>query len=41
MINAGKDLINFGAKNILIKGGHIKSKYIYDIFINNKEVENF
>ena len=41
MINAGKELINFGARNILIKGGHIKSKYIYDILINNKEVKIF
>ena len=41
MIDAGKDLINFGVKNVLIKGGHIKSKYINDIFINNKEVKIF
>ena len=26
MIKAGKKLINLGAKNVLIKGGHLKSK---------------
>ena len=26
MIKAGKILINLGAKNVLIKGGHLKSK---------------
>ena len=41
MIEAGKNLINLGAKNVLIKGGHIKSKYINDIFLNSKEIKIF
>ena len=36
MINSAKVLINLGAKNVLIKGGHLKSKIIYDVFINKK-----
>ena len=34
MINVGKKLIKIGAKNVLIKGGHLKSKITYDILIN-------
>ena len=34
MIFAGKKLIKLGAKNVLIKGGHLKSKKIFDIFLN-------
>ena len=41
MIEAGKNLINLGAKNVLIKGGHIKSKYVNDIFLNSKEIKIF
>ena len=41
MIKAGKILINLGAKNILIKGGHLRSKQMNDIFINKKIVKVF
>ena len=41
MINAGKKLIKLGAKNILIKGGHLKSKIMIDILINKKSVIEF
>ena len=34
MIIAGEKLISLGAKNVLIKGGHLNSKKMYDIFIN-------
>ena len=34
MIKAGKILISKGAKNVLIKGGHLKSKQMYDILLN-------
>ena len=37
MIIAGKILLNLGAKNILIKGGHLKMNIINDIFINKNE----
>ena len=36
MIKAGKKLIKIGAKNVLIKGGHLKSKFIYDILLRKK-----
>ena len=41
MINAGKKLINFGAQNVLIKGGHRKAYYAEDIFISKKELKVF
>ena len=41
MINAGKILINLGAKNVLIKGGHLKSKRMNDVFLNKKVIRVF
>ena len=38
MIFAANKLINLGAKNVLIKGGHLKSKIMLDVFVNNAEV---
>ena len=33
--------LNFGVKNVLLKGGHRKSKYIQDVFLNKKEIKIF
>ena len=41
MIKAGKLLISFGAKNVLIKGGHLKSKKMNDILLNKKFIKIF
>ena len=41
MILAGQKLLKFGAKNVLIKGGHLQSKELTDIFINKKLVKIF
>ena len=41
MIEAGNILISFGAKNILIKGGHLKSKKMIDILVNKKMIKVF
>ena len=41
MIKAGKILITMGANNVLIKGGHLKSKRMYDILINKKVIKIF
>ena len=41
MINAGKILINLGAKNVLIKGGHLKSKRMNDVLLNKKVIRVF
>ena len=41
MIYAANQLIKLGAKNVLIKGGHLNDKIVRDIFINNKEIKIF
>ena len=41
MIFAAKELIKLGVPNVLIKGGHLRSKVVHDIFVNKKEVKIF
>ncbi len=41
MIFAGKKLINLGCKNVLIKGGHLNTKKVEDIFLNKSEMKVF
>ena len=41
MINAGKILLSYGARNVLVKGGHKNSKFIEDIFLSKKEIKIF
>ena len=41
MIKAGKILISIGAKNVLIKGGHLKAKKMNDVLINKKIIKIF
>ncbi len=41
MIFAANKLINLGAKNVLIKGGHLKSKKVEDIFFNKVDLKIF
>ena len=41
MIFAANKLIEIGAKNVLIKGGHLKSKIVQDIFVNKSETRIF
>ena len=38
MIIAGQKLLNIGAKNVLIKGGHIKSKFTYDVLLEKNKI---
>ena len=38
MIFAASILIELGAKNVFIKGGHLSSKVVEDIFVNKKEI---
>jgi len=38
MIFAASLLIEFGAENVFIKGGHLNSKVVHDIFVNKKEI---
>ncbi len=41
MIVAAKKIINMGAKNVLLKGGHLKNKMIFDILVSKKEIKIF
>ena len=41
MILAANKLIDLGAKNVLIKGGHLNSRVVNDIFLNKSEIKIF
>ncbi len=41
MIKAAKKIISMGAKNVLIKGGHLKNNMIFDILVSKKEIKVF
>jgi len=41
MIYAANILLKLGAKNVLIKGGHLKGNTMFDVFINKKEISIF
>ena len=41
MVSAARILVDLGAKNVLIKGGHLKSKIMKDIFLNKNEILTF
>jgi len=41
MIFAAYKLIKLGAKNVLIKGGHLKHRLVHDILVNKKEIKIF
>ena len=38
MICAAGILLELGAKNVFIKGGHLDSRIVQDIFVNKKEI---
>ena len=41
MIFAANKLLEYGAKNVLIKGGHLDHKTVQDIFVNKSEIKIF
>ena len=41
MIYAANILLKLGAKNVLVKGGHRKTKHIEDVLLNRKEIKIF
>ena len=41
MIFAANKLLVFGAKNVLIKGGHLQSKFVQDVFVNKSKIKIF
>ena len=41
MIKAAKKIISMGAKNVLLKGGHLKNKMIFDILVSKNKIKVF
>ena len=41
MIKAAEKILNMGAKNVLLKGGHLKNKMIFDILATKKRIKIF
>ncbi len=41
MIYAANILFEYGAKNVLVKGGHLKNKIVQDIFVNKNQIKIF
>ncbi len=41
MIHAGKIFLNLGARNVLIKGGHLNTRSLHDVFLNKNEIKIF
>ena len=41
MIKAAKKILNMGSKNVLLKGGHLKKKMIFDILATKNEIKIF
>jgi len=41
MIKAAKKILNMGTKNVLLKGGHLKNKMIFDILATKKGIKIF
>ena len=41
MIKAAKKIINMGAKSVLLKGGHLKNKMIFDVLATKKGIKIF
>ena len=41
MIKSAKILLDLGAKNVLIKGGHKKSEFMEDVFLNKSDLQIF
>ena len=41
MIKAGKKILKIGVKHVLLKGGHLNSNYVNDIYLTNKTIKIF
>ena len=41
MIFAANKLIEYGAKNVLIKGGHLQNKTVCDVYLSKKDIKIF
>ena len=40
MKNVGKEIINLGASNVILKGGHINAEVMTDLLINSSEIHS-
>ena len=41
MIFVAQKLIELGAKNVLIKGGHLNGEFVHDIYVGNNDIKIF
>ena len=41
MVKAGRILMRFGVNNVLVKGGHIKSKFVNDVLLSKGQINIF
>lgn len=41
MIQAGKNILNYGCHSVLIKGGHLRGNVVYDVVVTRKKFEVF
>ena len=41
MIYAGKILLNLGAQNVLVKGGHLNTRIVQDVFVSKNGIKVF
>ena len=41
MIKAGRILMRLGVKNVLVKGGHTKSKFVEDVLLSKGQINIF
>ena len=41
MIFAANKLIDLGAKNVLLKGGHLKTKKVIDLYLSKSDFKVF
>jgi hydroxymethylpyrimidine kinase/phosphomethylpyrimidine kinase len=41
MIKAAHIILDYGAKNVLVKGGHLKKKILKDVFVSRNEIKIF
>ncbi len=41
MVKAAKKILSMGPKNVLLKGGHLKNKMIFDILVTKKNIKVF
>lgn len=41
MVDAGKEILKYGSKSVLMKGGHLKTDVIHDVLVTRDDVRHF